>query len=156
MQNNRTYSIAPILRSRYLKYHFPLTVLLFSMSTVALSSDFSCRVSTGVYNPPGVIRLDDAATRDPSVIGKVFSVDRKTGNVAGDGIFGNAGEDVNVLRNVNEIINVFEVLSTNRHSDVKVLSIYQLKTKIHFKYYFGWLGLLLIGECNGTQPQAAQ
>lgn len=150
MQNNWAYSIAPKLRSRYMKHHFSLAILLFSMSTAALSSDFSCRVSTGVYMPPGVVRLDDAATRDPSVIGKAFSVDRKTGNVAGDGLFGNAGEDVKVLRNVNETINVFEVLSTNRHSDVKVLSIDQFKTKTTFKYYFGWLGLLLIGECNGT------
>lgn len=91
-------------------------------------------------------QLNDAVTRDQSVLGKVFYVDRKTGRVSGDGLFGNIDEDVKVLRNVSE--NVFEVLSTNKRSDVKLLSIEEFKTKTTFKYYFSWLGLLLTGDCN--------
>ena len=124
--------------------------LVIAIFFLLLPSDFSCHVAEGVYKAPGTVHLEDVSKRDPAVIGKVFRVNRTTGEVLGDPLFTNSGDKVKILRNVNELINSFEVMSTNKHSDVKLLNIDEHDNKITFKYYFDWLGLFLTGTCNGT------
>lgn len=127
-----------------------IVIFFLSLSKVAWSGEFSCQVAEGVYKAPGATHLQDASKRDPSVIGKAFRVNRATGEILGAPLFTNSGEKVMILRNVNEAINSFEVMSTNKHSDVKLLSIDKHENQITFKYYFDWLGLFLIGACSGT------
>lgn len=131
------------------KRDLTLAIFLISLSSVARAGDFSCQVAEGVYKAPGMVHLEDASKRDPAVIGKVFRVNRITGEVFGGSLFATSSEQVKILRNVNELINTFEVMSTNKHSDVKLLSIDEHEAKITFKYYFDWLGLFLTGTCRG-------
>lgn len=126
-----------------------ITLFLILLPAIAWPSDFSCRVSKGVYKPVGMAYLEDASKRDPSIIGKVFYVSRATGEVTGNILLSNAGEKLKVLRDINDVVNTFEVMSTNEHSDVKLLSIDKYENKVTFKYYFDWLGLFLTGECEG-------
>lgn len=132
------------------KILFQIAVVLVSLPSAGWAGDFDCRVLKGIYKPSGVTRLDDASKFDPSIIGKVFYVKRRTGAIDGGSLFANAHEEIRVLRDVKDSINTYEVMSTSKHSDIKVLKIDEFEGKTTFKYYFGFLGLLLTGECTGS------
>ena len=127
---------------------FIVLFLIFCGSILpALAADFQCRVEGGVYKPQGESILHDVGQLDKSLVGEVFFVTRETGVVVGNNLLVNEGEQITILRNIDEVLNSFEVMSINAHSDVKVLDIFEFKDKPTFKYYFGYLGLLVIGPC---------
>ena len=125
-----------------------IAFLLLLVSGIVSANDFKCTVKEGVYKTPGSAELDDASHRDQSVIGAVFYVRRDSGEIVGSSPFDNGGDVISVLRNIDEIINTVEIMSKNDQSDVKLLKVDELYEKLTFKYYFGWLGLLLTGDCS--------
>ncbi len=129
-----------------MKYIVHILFLCVSIMPVS-AADFQCRVEGGVYKPQGEPILHDARQLDKSLIGEVFFVSRGTGVVVGNNLLGNKGEQITILRNIDEVLNSFEVLSMNAHSDIKLLDIFEFKNKLTFKYYFGYPGLLVIGSC---------
>jgi len=129
-----------------MKYIVLVLLLCVSITPVS-AADFQCRVEGGVYKPQGESILHDARQLDKSLIGEVFIVSRGTGVVVGNNILGNEHEQITILRNIDEVLNSFEVMSMNAHSDVKLLDIFEFKDKLTFKYYFGYPGLLAIGTC---------
>jgi hypothetical protein len=133
-----------------MKRFLQIALILVFLPSPGWAGDFDCRVSNGIYIPPGIVRLDDVSKRDPSVIGQVFYIKRGTGVISGNSLFANTNDEIRILRDVQDSTNTYEVMSTSKHSDVKILQIDKLQGKTTFKYYFGWFGLLLIGECNGA------
>ena len=125
-----------------------IILLLHLLPAVTLASTFECKTIEGVYQSPGATTLTDAGERDPTVIGRVFHVKRDNAEVVGSSLFSSDDETVTILRDINEIINTLEVIYTNKHSDLKFLKIKEFKGDITFSYYFGWLRLLLVGECT--------
>ena len=121
-------------------------LLILSMPTYATT--FECKTVEGVYQSPGETTFIDTGKRDPSIIGGVFHVKRESGEIVGSGLFASKDETITILRDVNEILNTFEVMYTNKHSDLKFLKISEFKDDLTFSFYFGWLRLLLIGECR--------
>jgi hypothetical protein len=124
-----------------------LFLILCGSILPASATDFQCRVEGGVYKPQGESILHDVGQLDKSLVGEIFFVTRETGVVVGNNLLGNEGEQITILRNIDEVLNSFEVMSMNAHSDVKVLDIFEFKDKLTFKYYFGYPGLLVIGPC---------
>ncbi len=125
-----------------------IILLIFLLPAAVFASTFECSAVEGVYQPPGQSTLEDAGGRDQSVIGRVFHVKRESGEIVGSGLFASEDETITILRDVNEIINTFEVMYTNKHSDLKFLKISEFEGDLTFSFYFGWLRLLLIGKCR--------
>ena|SRR3989304_8000782 len=125
------------------KFIFCTGFLLLSPSWVAAGS-LECKSIDGVYKPVGKAAIESASSRDKSVLNQVFYVKRETGEILG-GLFSNDGLKIEILRDTE---NSYEVLSTNNHSDVMLLKIDEFEKKSTFKFYAGWLGLFLVGECT--------
>ena len=122
------------------------TLLVSSFSVSA--SDFKCTIREGAFKAPGLQTLNDGAIRDPTLIGREFFVVRDTGGIYGDSLFDNSSETVEVLRNdTNDILNQVEIMSINKHRDVRLLHVGEFEGEFTFKYYLGWLGLLVVGDC---------
>lgn len=122
----------------------------FGLPLSAFATTLQCEVTDGAYKAPGDTSLVDAGRRDPNIIGSIFLVKREPGEIVGSELFSNVSDKVTVLRNVNEIINILEVMSVSQHSDLKFLAIKEFEGKLTFSYYFGNLNLLLTGDCADT------
>lgn len=117
-------------------------------STVAWTAEttsFQCRTTDGVYRPPGSAKLAPAADRDPSIIGTVFTVDRRAGSVHGSALYATAGRRVEVVRDMQD---AYELLVHNEHRDISTFHLAKFGSAWTFSYYSGWFGLLLTGACR--------
>jgi len=125
----------------------------FSIAWTASAADLRCTVRHGVYKAPLNSELMEVFTRWPTVDGATFTVTRHSGLVAAEGFLSNQGEEVTVLRNIDQPVNSsnqYEVMSVAKTSGVKLLSIDVLDGQLFFKYYLSTMGLLLTGECIDT------
>ena len=114
----------------------------------AAADTLQCEVSDGAYKSPGSTSLVDALMRDPTLSGNVFHVNRETGEIVGSSLLRNEGKKITILRNIDEIINVVEIMSVNDHFDLTFLAVKEFEGKLTFSYYIGFFGLMLIGECR--------
>jgi hypothetical protein len=125
---------------------------VFLMLTVlaippAFGEELACTVSDGVYRPPGSTSLQDALKRDPLLKGRTFTVDRRSGRVAGSPLFANGDGKVEVTTDIKDTVDRIEVLSVDQQRDVKILTISRHEGSPTFTYYFSFFGLLLTGTC---------
>ena len=125
-------------------------ILSFMLSLPAFAGGFECIVVSGAYKSPGESGIFDAKERDPTVSGSTFTVARETGKVSGSSLFSNQGDQITIVRDTDDLINTFEVMSKNSHNDIKLLKIDSFEGRFTFKYYFGWLGLFITGDCSIT------
>ena len=127
-----------------------LAILIFAAITAStvFADIYECTVTDGSYASPGSTKLVGALARDGSVEGKKFRVDRKSGNITGYSLFENEGEKIEVIRDIDETINVYVLSSTNRKGDVDILSIKEFDGSLTFRYYNQYMGLYLIGTCK--------
>ena len=125
----------------------------FGLACSAFAADFTCTIRHGVYKAPADPELKDVLVRDPSLGGKSFTVTRSSGRIAASGFLSNEGEEISVLRNIDQPVNSsnqFEVMSSGKNSGIKLLSIDVLDGQFLFKYYFSIMGMILTGECIDT------
>ena len=124
-----------------------LLLAVITASTV-FGDIYECTVTNGGYASPGSTKLVDAIERDGSIEGKKFQVDRNTGKITGNSLFENEGEKIEVIRDIDESINVYVLASTNRKGDIDILSIKEIDGSLTFRYYNEYMGLYLIGTCK--------
>jgi hypothetical protein len=132
------------LLQKFIKLVISVGIVFLLSTSSAVAGTFECKTRDGVYKPVGKATIEAASNRDKSVLDKVFHVKRETGEILG-GLFENEGHKINILRDTET---TYEVLSTNRHSDVTFLKIDEFEKMRTFKFYHGWLGLFLVGECS--------
>lgn len=114
----------------------------------AAADTLQCEVSDGATKLPGSTSIVDPAITDPTLVGNVFHVNRETGEIVGSALFRNDGETITILRDIDEIINVVEIMSVNAHFDLTFLAVREFEGKLTFSYYAGFFDLMLIGECR--------
>jgi hypothetical protein len=136
---------------------------LVMIATTTDAGTLACRVTGGSFKPAGAAPFEDAAVHEPSIVGRRFTVNRETGDIVGEGLFADLGRVVEVVANVEGSSDHFEAVlrqddhgllagrpAATPHTDVGVLTIDRVDGQHYFKYYFSFLGLLLVGTCDGT------
>lgn len=136
---------------RRLAGHKPWTffhLLLVLAPVQALGDDISCTVSGEVYVGKGPSESLGQLERGTSFQGQQFSITPDSGAISGSELFANSSQVVTVFLSESDNEETLDVMSRNERGELKYLSVRTHGDLISFSYFFGWLEMLLTGDCR--------
>lgn len=126
-----------------------ISIALTAAGTSYASGLFECRVLDGVIKMPKKANIETTANGAAKVVGEVFTVQTRTGDIKGSLIYQTAGHKAEVLRSTaDEFSILIRDAGVSGDDDVSVITLNKFDGIWSFKHYSSWIGLMTSGTCK--------
>jgi len=126
-----------------------VAVALTATGASYASGLIKCEVLDATIKNSGKTKIEVVTNRDSKVIGEVFSVQTRSGDIKGSLIYQTEGHKLEVLRSSPDEFSVLiRDAGVAGDDDVSVITLEKFNGAWTFKHYSSWIGLMTSGSCK--------